>query len=510
MQKTKKIIKFTPLYNALNITFCSKKQVFKRGSNSCTAVPISCVNRTRKSGKTLIINGLIQTLKSTVKIGIFLIVVGSSLFSQEGIGRSGLFTVEELQADFQQIIEHMKVGHAILYKFTDKPAFDRFVNDQFAEIDRPMSLAEFYRIVSPMLAKIGCGHTSFWLPKGYWKNVSAKLMPLRLVFLDGKAYAWRFYTEIEGIPEGVEILSINGKAISEILDALRANISADGHMDSRKLYKINQAPSFFYGLQFGCPDKFRFVCRRPGQSEPEFFECESVDLETVENAEAEINTTEFNSLDFTLDFEISDRSDTAILTIRSFVYYENPEKFNHFIDEAFGRIQKLEIKNLVLDLRNNGGGNPFCTSHLFSYLIPRPLPYFAEEYRRYAQLAKPIPVAEHAFYGKLLILINGGCFSSTPHLCALLKYHKIGTFVGTEAGATYTCNGATREIKLSHTGAIVVVSRRSYAAAVDGFPDDIGILPDHVVMPRIDDLIQGRDVQKEFALQLIKEASPKL
>jgi hypothetical protein len=63
---------------------------------------------------------------------------------------------------------------------------------------------------------------------------------------------------------------------------------------------------------------------------------------------------------------------------------------------------------------------------------------------------------------------------------------------------------------LSHTGAIVVVSRRSYAAAVDGFPDDIGILPDHVVMPRIDDLIQGRDVQKEFALQLIKEASPKL
>jgi C-terminal processing protease CtpA/Prc len=204
-----------------------------------------------------------------------------------------------------------------------------------------------------------------------------------------------------------------------------------------------------------------------------------------------------------LDLEVLNHWDTAILTIRSFVYYENPEKFNHFVDEAFNKMHNLDIKNLILDLRNNGGGNPFCTSHLFSYLIPEPLPYFAKEYRRYAQLAKPIPVAKNAFSGNLLILINGGCFASTPHLCALLKYHKIGTFVGTEAGATYTCNGATREVKLNHTGAIVVVSRRSYAAAVDGFPDDRGILPDHTVMPRIEDLVESRDVQIEFALQLI-------
>lgn len=196
------------------------------------------------------------------------------------------------------------------------------------------------------------------------------------------------------------------------------------------------------------------------------------------------------------------RSAAAVLTIRSFVYYDNPEKFNDFIDEAFAKINRLNIKNLLLDLRNNGGGNPFCTSHLFSYLIAEPLPYFAEEYGKYARLASPIAPAKKVFQGRLIVLINGGCFSSTPHLCALLKYHKIGTFVGTEAGATYTCNGAAQEIKLSHTGFIAVVNRRSYAAAVNGFPKDRGILPDHFVMPRIEDLVKGRDVQKEFALQL--------
>jgi hypothetical protein len=451
-------------------------------------------------------HNLRRTLKRSVLIGILLIVVCPGIIAYEENGQLRLFNVEELQSDFRQMQGLMEKGHSILYKFTDRPTFDRFIKDQFAKIDKPMSLIEFYRILSPVLARIGCGHSSLWLPKGYWKNASAKLMPLRLVFLDGKAYVWRFYKKVEGVPEGIEILSINGKPIPEILNALKVNISADGYMVSRKLYKINQAPSFFYGLQFGFPDKFRFVFRLSDQSEPQSFECSPVDLKTVEDVKAEINTTEFNPLDFTLDLNILEQSDTAVLTIRSFVYYEHPEKFNDFIDEAFAKINRLNIKNLLLDLRNNGGGNPFCTSHLFSYLIPEPLPYFAEEYRRYTRLASPIPLAENAFHGRLIILINGGCFSSTPHLCALFKYHKIGTFVGTEAGATYTCNGATREIKLSHTGFIAVVSRRSYAVAVDGFPDERGILPDHIVMPRIEDLIQGRDAQKDYALQLIAQS----
>lgn len=448
------------------------------------------------------IHSLSGVLKRFVFVGILVFLVSSGIIAYEENEQPRLFTVDELQADFQQMSELMEKGHSILYKFTDKPTFNQFVKDQFVKIDKPMSLAEFYRILSPVLAKIGCGHSSLWLPKGYWNNTSAKLMPLRLVFLDGKAYAWHFYREVEGIPEGIEILSINGKPIPEILEALKANISADGYMDSRKLYKINQAPSFFYGLQFGYPDKFRFVCQLSDQSKPRSFVCDPVDLKTVEDAKEEINTTEFNPLDFTLDLEILAPSDTAVLTIRSFVYYDNPEKFNDFIDEAFAKINRLNIKNLLLDLRNNGGGNPFCTSHLFSYLIAEPLPYFAEEYGKYARLASPIAPAKKVFQGRLIVLINGGCFSSTPHLCALLKYHKIGTFVGTEAGATYTCNGAAQEIKLSHTGFIAVVNRRSYAAAVNGFPKDRGILPDHFVMPRIEDLVKGRDVQKEFALQL--------
>lgn len=424
-------------------------------------------------------------------------------FANEKTGEIKKFAVKELQDDFLQLREAMEHRNSILYEFTEKSVFHRLFEDQFSKIDRPMSLAEFYRIISPVVAKIGCGHSAAWLPKGYWKNNPVKLLPLRLVFLEGKAYAWYFYRNVEGVPEGTEILSINGHPIPEILEALKRNISADAYMDSRRLYKINQAPSFFYGLGFGYPDKFEFAIRLPYQDKIETLLLEAVDLQTVEKAQFEVNTTEYNPLDFTLDLEILENKNTAVLTIRSFVYYENPEKFNGFIDEAFEKIHMLGIKSLILDLRNNGGGNPFCTSHLFSYLIRTPLPYFAAEYGKYARLAQPIVPAENAFQGRLITLINGGCFSSTPHFCALLKYHKIGNFVGTEAGGTYTCNGATNEITLENTGFIVGICRKAFAAAVEGFPKHRGILPDHTVMPQIDDLIHGRDAQKEYALALI-------
>ncbi len=434
---------------------------------------------------------------------LFFILIIPCVFAQERGEGVKKFSVEQLRADFQQLRETMEHCNSILYEYTDKPAFDRFLDDQFSKIENSMSIGEFYRIISTVMAKMGCGHSAVWLPKGYWKKTPAKLMPLRLVFLEGKAYAWHFYRDVQGVPAGIEILSVNGKTISEILKALKANISADAYMDSRRLYKINQAPSFFYGLQFGYPDKFEFAVRISNKDEIDTLVLDSVDLKTVEYAKFEINTTEYNPLDFTLDLQILEKKETAILTIRSFVYYENPEKFNDFVDEAFDRIHMLGIKNLILDLRNNGGGNPFCTSHLFSYLIPNPLPYFALEYGRYAPLASPVEPAEKAFQGRLITLINGGCFSSTPHFCALLKYHKIGTFVGTEAGGTYTCNGASKEITLENTGFIVGICRKAFAAAVDGFSKDRGILPDHIVIPRIGDLVAGRDVQKEYALALI-------
>jgi len=121
----------------------------------------------------------------------------------------------------------------------------------------------------------------------------------------------------------------------------------------------------------------------------------------------------------------------------------------------------------------------------------------------YLRFAQPIPLADKRFKGNIYILINGGGFSSTGHLCALLKHHKFATFVGTETGGTYTCNDASTEITLKHTRFLLRSARRTFKAAVRGFPKDRGIIPDFVVEQKIEDLLSGKDTVLNYTLSLL-------
>ena len=170
----------------------------------------------------------------------------------------------------------------------------------------------------------------------------------------------------------------------------------------------------------------------------------------------------------------------------------------------FDRLRAGGCRNLILDLRGNSGGDPFCAAHLLAYLAPAPVPYFAKVYPSYASLAKPLPLPENRFLGSLYTLIDGGCFSSTGHLCALFKFHKIGTFIGSETGGTYECNDAARTDTLRATGLRLRVARATYTVAVENMSRAKGVPPDYVVEPSIRDILSDRDPAMERAWSLIE------
>jgi C-terminal processing protease CtpA/Prc len=115
-----------------------------------------------------------------------------------------------------------------------------------------------------------------------------------------------------------------------------------------------------------------------------------------------------------------------------------------------------------------------------------------------------VPLAADHFEGNLYTLINGNCFSSTGHLCALMKYYHIGKFIGTETDGTYTCNDNSTYASLNNTGIQLKIARNSFSVAVKGIPRFKGISPDFPVENRLEDNIAGRDSVKLFALDLIK------
>jgi len=249
---------------------------------------------------------------------------------------------------------------------------------------------------------------------------------------------------------------------------------------------------------FGFSESYKVHYTLPGQKALKVKELLPVSLTSVRAVVYE----NFSHPELTL--ELMEERSTAIMTIKTFIYYDRVPYFKSYIDSCFDIIHDKKIKNLILDLRGNDGGDPFCAVPLFSYLEQEPLPYFAEPYGKYSGFADPIPLPEKHFTGNLFTLIDGRCFSTNGHFCSLLKYHNIGKFVGTESGSTYKCNaGKNTEIHLKNTRIMLYFGRSTFAAAVKGMDKTIPIMPHYPVKETYRDFLHGRDVFMETALKLI-------
>ena len=406
-----------------------------------------------------------------------------------------IFSKEKLQEDFMQFRSILEDTHPALYDYTDKQVLDSLFNSSYERIDSVLDFSTFLILMTEVISRVGCGHSSLWVPGKFWEVAPAGLFPLKIRILEDKACITGSYNDSTGIPPGSELISINGINLSSVNDRLLSLTSADGFNHSYRLEKVAQNFPVKFALAYGFADNFNIEYIEPGSNE-----IIKYDLKPVSKSIIDKNKTEKKEL----SFKITGEGNTALLTINSFGYYSEVNMFHSFIDSVFKVIKDKKIGNLIIDLRGNSGGDPFCASYLWAYLQPEPLPYFDDHYGRYDTLANQMFMPVNHFEGQLYTLIDGNGFSTTGHICGLLKYHQVGYFVGTEMGSTYTCTGNATYPPLDNTGIMVGTARvMRYTAAVKGMDPRRGIIPDFSVNYTQDDLIRGVDKTLSTALNII-------
>jgi hypothetical protein len=434
-----------------------------------------------------------------ILIALFFITTVATAQNHEKISEVR-FSKQALQEDFMQMCKILKENHTALNEFTPQKAMDSLMKRQQEFIKDSMCLHEFFVLLTPIVANIGCGHTNIWMPMNYWDQNANNLFPLQIRLIDNHVVVAGSYTSEEQIPRGSILLEINGKPTTEIIQEMKANYPADAMNRYFKHKAVERRFPMIYARRFGFPKEYQVLYALPGRktSKTQILlpakneEVRSVVFKNFKNPE--------------LKLSLMENKNTALMRIETFIYYNRVPYFTKFIDSSFNVISEKRIQNLILDLRGNDGGDPFCAVPLFSYLEPEPLPYFAKPYGKYSEFAKPIPRAEKAFNGNLLILLDGRCFSTNGHFCALLKYHKIGRFVGTPSGATYECNaGKNSNVDLKNTRIMLYFGRRAFSAAVYGMDKTKPILPDIYVHETYKDFLNGKDVFIETALKFVKE-----
>jgi len=112
------------------------------------------------------------------------------------------------------------------------------------------------------------------------------------------------------------------------------------------------------------------------------------------------------------------------------------------------------------------------------------------------------PLAPY-FAGKVLVLMNGGSFSTTCEFLSTLHHHHRATFIGEETGGGYYGNTSGMSFPLVPPNSKIVlpIQLTGYCMAIEGSEHGSrGIQPDIPVEYSIADILAGKDKEMEVAL----------
>jgi hypothetical protein len=231
------------------------------------------------------------------------------------------FAVVDLQEDFKQMTLTLEDDHCCLYEYTSKDTLDGLFAQQYDLIDEPMKLCEFYKILTPIIARIGCGHTTVWMPGGYWKVEPDNLFPLQIRFIEDHVVIIGTYNDSVQIPPGSIIYKINDRPVNDIIQEMKANYSADAFNENFILAAIERRFSMIFARRFGFPEKYEITYTLPNQDKREI-------AELIPATHQSVRAVVFANFDHPkLTLELIEEKSTAIMVVKTFVYYDRVPYF---------------------------------------------------------------------------------------------------------------------------------------------------------------------------------------
>ena len=225
------------------------------------------------------------------------------------------------------------------------------------------------------------------------------------------------------------------------------------------------------------------------------------DLKGEEGTDVEISMMRGTDV---LDFTLTRRS-IEVPTVEYKMLDENIgyiaiSEFDDVTDEQFiaalDDLKSQGMKNLAIDLRNNGGGLVDVTCNILDQLLPEGLIVYTED--KNGERQEEYSDAEHYFDGKMAVLVNGNSASASEIFAGAIKDYGVGTLIGTQ---TFGKGIVQSLFPLSDGSAIKITVSRYYTPAGNNI-HGVGITPD-IILER--DTESEEDNQLQKAIEVLSE-----
>lgn len=503
-------------------------------------------------------------MKKIFYFSLLFFIISNAIFAQS-IDDS--FSQEKMRKDLAVFKKIRVTANSGLYKYRTTQEIDSIYNWADEQIDKSSTYGDFYNIISQLTDFEGSLHNDTYMPNKF--NQSLKIekngyYPYPIKWIEGK---WVNNFEQGKIPLGSEIVSINNEKMEDIVKNLYKYYTTDGINTTGKQIGLAYNFSKYYRLNYGLTDTFSVIYKERNSNTTKQIILESTSfLSYYANVESrfskpfdEVNYKDWND-DEIYSYEALDKF-TAKLTINSFLIGGNADDPKHktylrFLDSIFSKIKSDEIKNLIVDVRYNGGGTDpndlvtysYLTNHNFSenkqaWISFKKLPqlkyiessvpsffrflgvgkynksfqkefYIAKENRYYqGPLSEDHEIRtpnKHAFHGKIYLLISPRIASAGSLFAAMVAGNNNATVIGAETmGGYYGHNGHT---SLTY---ILPKSKISTSFSIVNLEQDVpkkenqiynrGIIPDFEVNQTLEDYLKQKDTQMNFVLDLLNK-----
>lgn len=460
------------------------------------------------------------------------------------------YAKDVLQKDYLLLRNILEKIHPSLYWYTGKDSMDIYFDKYYNGISDSMTELQYaWQVLAPLVDKIHCGHTSVSMSKAYTKWAEGRRQssfPLYFkVWKDTMVVTSNLNRKDSVFKYGTVVTSINGKSNTEIIHDLFSYLPEDGHAVNVNYMRLSGNFPYFHRNVYGLSKTYKvgytdslgramfsdLTLYSPPKDSLKKDSLAKIARKTLPKIPKEKRLLQYRSL------TIDSSKTMAVMTVNTF----SKGRLRHFFSKSFRQLKKENVKNLVIDLRVNGGGRVGLSTLLTRYVSRHPFkvadtliaqsrslgPYtryikgkflnnmelwFIAHKRKDGRYhlthlenkTHTLKSVNH-FDGKIYVLTSGLTFSASSLFCNAVKGQVGITLVGEETGGGWYGNNGIMipDITLPNTKLKVRLPLFRLVQYNHISEKGSGVLPDVLVTPNYDALIKRVDYKMKVVKAMI-------
>lgn len=427
------------------------------------------------------------------------------------VAASGNLSRRQAMFDIDALIYGLSQVHPDIFSVCRQEDLFRAVNRAKASLPDSVTPVQLYRAAAPIVAMIGDGHTNLNFPFNRLFTEELRRLPVFVDVLSDRSLVC--VTSLDSvIARGDRVLSINNVSADSLLNAMMPFVSGE-----RPHFKLSRLDYMFPALfEMLFPAESYTVEYQPGNSKKIL--SHTFPAVTWDELRRRCPSSGPNGSYEPYSYAVDSVNNVAVM---DFLEFSDTRRMAQFADSMFTDLAGRKISNLIIDLRNNGGGNSEVGDILLRYISPEPFVQMEKMLARVTPLTarlmgnpgietmfyfhetdpseyiKPLSAEEGHYAGKVYLLTSNKTFSSAGSFAWAFKVCGMGTVVGEETGGMNVCYGDILQYRLPVSKLSTSVSFKRFWQFRADENDIHGTLPD-VAVPAADAL--------DRAMRLVKNS----